>query len=155
MRAFLVTALAAFALAAPALAQTAPPTDGPYLFAAEEDGLITVLAMGTRVPAAGGDSATAITFMSYEGTRIRGDATIQADCAQGLRRSSEIHVYIADDPDVRSARMTVAPGLDWTPWGPLDGPFRDFLCNDGAHDPAQVRAKASQHVNPWWARISQ
>lgn len=152
MRAFLVTALAALALSAPALAQTAPSVDGPFLYAAEEDGLIVVLAMGTRVPAAGGDSATAVTFMDYEGTRIRGDATIQADCAQGLRRSSQIHVYMAENADERGAALTVADGLDWTPWGPLDGPFRDFLCKNGAHDAAQVRAKASQHVDPWWAR---
>ena len=155
MRAFLLTALAAFALSAPALAQTAPPTDGPYLFAAEEDGLITVLAIGTRVAGADGDSATAITYLNMNGTRIRGDAVVQADCAQGLRRSGPIHVFMAENADARGASMSIAPALEWSPWGPQDGPFRDFLCKNGAHDTAQVRAKASQHVDPWWARITQ
>lgn len=153
MRALTLLALAALAaLAAPAavMAQDTPPTaNGPFLFLQQEDGSLVLASMAERRPTSGGASMTTVVFMRDGEQLIRGEALTEADCARRVRRTGPIYIQYVPDGDTRTSPVAVAPEIDWSPPGPLDGPLMDYLCEDGRHDPAQVSARASTFVARW------
>jgi len=158
MRLFAVTlSFVALAFAAPAMAHQDPATrfpqdTGPYLFVADDEDILVLLAMGTREAGENTGSATSITFLSLEGTPVRADSIIRADCTAGARRTEPIYVWLDDGQEGRGTAIGSAPAIESTPWGPLDGPVRDLLCQDGAHDPARVHATVAAAAAVWRAR---
>ena len=147
----LFIALAATALAASVAAQTAPSSAGPYLWSQQETDNVVVLAMGTRSRTGANWSATSITvFDIAEAGQVRADAVVEVDCERQVRRTAEIHLYSAADPDQPVGPVAEIPGIEWGPPGPKDGPLMSYICT-GQHDSGLVRDTVSAHVAKWRA----
>lgn len=144
-----VATLGVAALAGAAAAQTAPATTGPYLWAQQEPDHVVLLATGTRHQTSLGWAATVITaFDDPEMGPVRVHAVVEANCETRVRRTSDLHLFPAPDPDAPDERLGVIPGLDWSPPGPKDGPIMDFLC-ERRMDSARLRPKVSQQLRIW------
>jgi len=150
MRALALLALAAFAAPAAVMAQETPPTaNGPFLFLQQEEDVIVLASMAERRATPVGASTTTIAFLKTDAGLVRGESLTEADCTRNVRRTGPIHIQRITDPDVRGPTAATAPAIDWSEPGPLDGPLMNYLCQDGRHDPAQVRPRASAFVTPW------
>lgn len=147
----LLVALTTVAFAAPAAAQTTPTSAGPYLWSQQETDNVVVLAMGTRSRMGANWSATSITvFDLSEVGQVRADAIVEVDCERQVRRTAEIHLYPAADPDQPIGPLAEIPGIEWGPPGPKDGPLMSYICT-GEHDVGMVRDSVSAHVAKWRA----
>ena len=151
MRALALAALCALAAPVAVMAQETPPeAAGPYLMLQQTEGdVIVLVSMAERRATPLGASATTVAFLRVDGTLVRAESLTEADCTRRLRRTGTIYVQQVTDLDVRTPPVMTAPGIDWTPPGPLDGPLMDYFCEDGRHDPAKVSPRPSTFVTPW------
>lgn len=140
-------------LAGRAAAQEAPHPGGPWLHVQQTEDYLVLLSMAEFGMTEHGGATPIVTFLRQSDGLMRTEAVIEADCAQGLRRSTVLIGYEAADPDRPGARIAQGRAVEWSRPGPNDGPMMRFLCEDGAHDATRVRPQASQHVEAWLAAI--
>jgi hypothetical protein len=132
-------------------AQDRPSSAGPYLWAQQQADHVVMIAMGSRAQTATGWSATSITvFDMADVGPVRVDATVEVDCGQRIRRTTDLYLSPAADPDRPGEPVMVIPGVQWGPPGPSDDPMMDYICT-GEHDAGRVRDQVSAHVAKWRA----